>query len=197
MELQPRHYRLIEYLEANPKKKFGVDELAKALSLSMPVIRNEIPKLCALGYVKRKPCGRSFEYYAANQTPPATFTKAKPFNARELLAAIPTIANSSYTPKLAKLAWNYPLAILDLVSSALQGQHTTCRQTILATLEATEAYSMALRRVLSTPQLWDDRLSDWLTEGLLEKDLEKLAELTRQGLAAHGRLEPQAQQPRE
>jgi hypothetical protein len=65
-----------------------------------------------------------------------------------------------------------------------------CRKALVELLEATEAYAATLRHLLATPQLWDEQLSTWLTASLSEKNLEKLEELTRQAIEAHGRLEP-------
>lgn len=193
MQLYPRHYKLIEFLEAEPKKKYDVSTLARHLGLSMPVIRNEIPKLCNAGYVKREPYGRTYLYFAARQTyKPSSVVKAEPLTKADLQTMLYVMANSTYEPKLNKLGWSLPRALFELLALA-QGDSSaasqeSCRKALTALHEAAQAYTDTLSRVLSTAQLWDDRFSTWLTGELSEENLEKLAELTRRGLTAHGRL---------
>lgn len=200
MKLQRRHYRVIEFLEANPKKRYGVDEIAKALSLSLSVLRNELPHLALAGYIKRKPDGRTFDYFA---DPNTTISKtpnpdAKALSKAEFGSLAYALANPNYEPKLNKLAWNLPWVNAQLLNAAVTGdtsQLEPCRSQLTTLLNAAKDYVAVLERLLATPRLWDASLARWLTEGLSEENLEKLHELARQALAAHSRLESSKEAP--
>jgi DNA-binding Lrp family transcriptional regulator len=194
MNLQPRHYKLIKLLEENPKRYYGVDELAKTLSLSLSVLRNELPNLVQAGYLRRRAVGRTFEYYAPKAVAtPVTGRSIEPITALDYGSLLKAVATPSYEPKLNRLGWNLPKVLAELGLMATSGDLANqypCRKALVELLEATEAYAATLRHLLATPQLWDEQLSTWLTASLSEKNLEKLEELTRQAIEAHGRLEP-------
>jgi hypothetical protein len=196
MMLMPRHERLISYLNERSPAKFGLDELANVLNLSSAVLRNEAPQLVKMGYLKRKATGRTFEYYV-EKTPSRYMPIAQQARAAtqaEFGSLLYAIVKPGYKPVLTKLDWSMPFTVAHLARAAATGdltQQATARQALESFLEAMEATELACRKLLATPQLWDANLSNWLTAGLTEENLEKLEELTRQAIEKHGKLQPQ------
>jgi hypothetical protein len=198
MKLQPRHSRLIDYLSTHSPEAFSIPELSLKLNLASKVISNEIPKLVDLGYVRRKPVGRSFEYYIAktpskylaNATPVEPITDPVTFVTRFLLP----ITQPDYIPILTKLDWTMPTVVAQLtsagVTSNLNNSQLPAKQALEAFLETIETTALACRSLLATAALWDERLPQWLTGTLSEIQLENLEELARQATAKYARLKP-------
>lgn len=195
MQLQPRHNRLINYLSERSPTGFGVDELATKLILSRHTLANELPKLANEGYIKRRAVGRTFDYYI-DKTPSRYMPMAQtiePYGPAQFGILFQTIVKPDYKPVLTKLDWSMPFTVAHLARAAATGDlsyQQPAKQALESFLEAMEATELACRKLLATPQLWDANLSNWLTAGLTEENLEKLEELTRQAIEKHGRLTP-------
>jgi hypothetical protein len=199
-ELQPRHKKLVDYLETRSPSRFGVDDLAKRLGLSTKVLRNEIPKLVDAGYLKRWPVGRTFEYYV-DKTPSKykpTSTKVTPGNPTWFgTTLVMALMQENYKPLLSKLEWSIPYAVAHLTSASVTGDlsyQQAAKEALETYLEASEAVQLACRTLLATDPLWDDRLVGWLSSGLREDATEILEKQARHLLETYGRLESSKQE---
>jgi len=187
--------KVLTLLETNPKRKFGVDEIARRCQLSLSVLRNELPKLAEEGYVCRKMDGRTYVYFNQKLKPIAN-EPVVPITPAGLFDLLRTAAQDNYEPVVAKLAWKLPVVIGEVANAAMTGNTaslTTARMALLELLKAVERYADVLRRTLGTVELWDERVTQWAVTGASEKNLEEFGQLTRQALDNHGRLEPSKQ----
>lgn len=199
-KLLPRHRLIIDYLTSQAPKRLTVDEIAKHCKIAKSTVRNEMLIVLQLSSkvqrsVRAKERGRgTYQYYVG-----APETSDLPKGFEDFGKPIPSVAEigsmfevttrENYTPVVTKSAWKLPVALCQVVDSALTGDSSKlgkARQAVESLLAAATAYAVTLSRILSTDELWEDPA--WLTAGLPEENLEKLAETTRQTLERHAKL---------